>query len=232
MKLSGMNAAPVLLVVGIHREELAFGQTVAESLDRQRVQVLTVPEGLSGKRPLQGQQFKYNILHEALYLQLLPSIRGKHDVLLDLHTGSDPAGPSADLICSDGRWRTGLAEDISRRPGLAAQNVRIVALGGESPFPHAHTVIPREIWDNPAFAYLGMEIYLPDTAEGRLAALDLARELVEIVAARAAGMRMAQMEPALAQQRLPMRRQMNPEAGDEQSAADGMPSFLPGRRKG
>lgn len=221
-----MNAAPVLLVIGIHREELAFGRAVAEGLDQQKVQVLTVPEGLSGKRPLRDQQFKYNTLHQALYQQLLPSIRCRHALLLDLHTGSDPAGPSADLICADAIWRDRLAFEIAARPALAAQNLRIVPLGTETEFPHAHTVIPKQIWNNPEFTYLGMEIYLPETAAGQTAGQTLAKSLVMLVADLA-----AKPCPTSTQQRLAVGRQMHTQTSHEQTAGDGMPALLPGRRQ-
>jgi hypothetical protein len=222
-----MSIAPVLLVIGIHREELAFGRTVAERLDPQKVQVLTIPEGLSGKRPLIDQQFNYNTLHQALYQQLLPSVQGRHTLLLDLHTGSDPAGPSADLICADAAWRDRLAFEIAARPALAAQNLRIVPLGTETEFPHAHTVIPKRIWNNPEFIYLGMEIYLPETVSGQTAGRDLAQSLVTLVADLA-----AKPFPSSTEQRLAVGRQMHPQTSHEQAAGDSVPAFLPGRRQG
>ncbi|MCD2453682.1 hypothetical protein GO003_025210 [Methylicorpusculum oleiharenae] len=177
-----MQGAPVLLVIGIHREELAFGRAVAKGLDPQQIQVLTVPEGLSGRRPLPDQSFNYQTLHRALYQQLLPYVLGHHSVLLDLHSGCDTAGPSADLICAGAGWRDALEQEIDRRPDFHKQDVRIVPLGIESEFPHAHTVIPKKIWHNPRFTYLGLEVYLPETVDGQNAGRDLAKSLVMLVA--------------------------------------------------
>src|SRR5690606_5090834 len=114
-----MKSFSVLLVIGIHREELAFGQTVVEGLNKDCLQVLTVPEGISGTRPLIDQQFTYETLHRALYLQLLPHVQGRHALLIDLHAGSDPAGPSADLICADISLRACMEAAIRGHPGLA-----------------------------------------------------------------------------------------------------------------
>jgi len=200
-----MTECPLLLVIGIHREELAFGCEVADRLNDLRLKVLTVPEGLSGKRPLSDQQFRYQTLHRALYLQLLPFVLGRHTVLLDLHSGSDPAGPSADLICADTAWRELLATEISRRPALTAVNLRILPLGSETEFPYAHTVIPKQIWNNPGFTYLGMEIYLPETATGRTQARDLAQHLVTVAADLAA----VQAQQCSTQQRLAMGGQLH-----------------------
>jgi len=219
-----MRDTPLLLVIGIHREELAFGRAVADTLDPRLLKVLTVPEGLSGQRPLPDQAFMYQTLHQALYMQLLPYVIGHHTLLLDLHTGSDPAGPSADLICADAIWRDRLAFEIAARPALAAQNLRIVPLGTETEFPYAHTVIPKQIWNNPEFTYLGMEIYLPEGEAGQTAGRDLAHSLVTLVADLA-----AKPCPTSTQQRLAVGRQMHTQASHEQTAGDGMPAFLPGR---
>lgn len=44
-------AAPVLVVIGIHREELVFGREVAAGLAPDEAEVLEIPDGLSGRRP-------------------------------------------------------------------------------------------------------------------------------------------------------------------------------------
>lgn len=177
------NGAPVLLVIGVHREELAFGRAVAAQVDPARVAVLTIPEGLSGRRPHPDQSFHYDTLHRALYLQLLPHVVGRHPLLIDLHTGLDQFGPRADLICADAALRACLGATLARRRAIAAHDVRLVALGDEGTAAlHARTVIPRQVWDNPAFRYVGLEIYMPAQAAGEPAACRLARDLIGIVA--------------------------------------------------
>jgi hypothetical protein len=93
--------APTVLLIGIHREELAFGRAVARGLDDPGIAVLEIPEGLSGRRPRPDQRFHYETLHRALCLQLLPHLAGHCRLLIDLHTGLDRQGPSADLMCAD-----------------------------------------------------------------------------------------------------------------------------------
>lgn len=177
------NTAPVLLVIGVHREELAFGQAVAADIDPARVAVLAIPEGLSGRRPHPDQSFHYDTLHHALYLQLLPHVVGRHRLLIDLHTGLDQFGPRADLICADAALRACLGAAIAARRGIAAHDVRLIALGGDGTGAlHARTVIPRQVWDNPAFRYVGLELYLPAHADGEPAARALARDLICVAA--------------------------------------------------
>ncbi|MCD6706526.1 MAG: hypothetical protein LT080_08755 [Thiobacillus sp.] len=55
-----MNRPRALLVVGIHREERGFGEAVAAGLDRRLIDVLVIPEGLSGRHPRQDQRFYFD----------------------------------------------------------------------------------------------------------------------------------------------------------------------------
>lgn len=177
-------AAPVLVVIGIHREELAFGREVAAALAPDEADVLEIPDGLSGRRPRPDQCFRYDLAHEALYLQLLPHMRGRHRLLVDLHVGADRDGPCADLMCGD----VALAERLEAAlvhgapaTGASANGVRVIRLGAVDAIP-TRTVIPERVWRNPAFLYLCMEIYLPDDGSARPQAVALARRLIGLAA--------------------------------------------------
>lgn len=178
-----MTTPATLLVIGVHREELDFGRRVARSVDPAHVSVLSIPEGLSGRRPLPDEEFRYSVLHKELYRQILRhAVRSGCRLLVDLHAGADESGPSADVICADVRVRERL-----RRSIIAAQlpgRIRLVPLGGGAQ-THASTVIPRELWTNPAFHYVGLEIYLPTPELGRAAGRQLAQQLIELLALEA-----------------------------------------------
>jgi len=169
----------VLLLIGIHREELEFGRAVARGLDRAEIALLEISEGLSGQRPLPGEKFHYDTLHEALYRQLLPHMAGRHRLLVDLHSGSDSQGPSVDLISADTALCARLKAAIAQDESLAAAEIRVIPLG-DAESAHARTVIPREIWDNPDFGYLGIEVYLPENGARHNEALKLTRQLVRL----------------------------------------------------
>lgn len=182
-----MNAASVLVVIGIHREELAFGREVLGGLDPGEVDVLEIPEGLSGRRPLPDECFRHRALHRALYLQLLPHLDPGHRLLVDLHAGFDDAGPSADLLCAQAslQSRLALALEATSMPGCGEamttlrECVRVITLDPRQPV-HASTVIPEAVWNNPGFAYLGVEVYLPDDAQGRARGVVLARRVIRL----------------------------------------------------
>ncbi len=177
-----MSGPAALLVVGIHREELAFGKAVAAGLARERVDVLTISEGLSGRRPRPDQRFHFDTLHRALYLQLLPHVRTRHRLLIDLHTGLDRQAPCADVYSRDiPRLAARLA-----RADAPANPPRLISLGQAGAGPSAETVIPAEIWENPRFLYVGLEIYLAEPGPGRGVEQDYARGLIAALAEEAA----------------------------------------------
>jgi len=179
--------AGVLVVIGIHREELAFGREGLAGFDPGEIDVLEVPDGLSGRRPLPDECFRNRVVHRALYLQLLSQLGPAHRLLLDLHAGYDDTGPSADLLCASPRLRACLMHALESPATLAAgealpslrEQVRIVALDAGQPL-HARTVIPEAVWNNPRFAYLGVEVYLPDDAARRASAVLLARRIIHL----------------------------------------------------
>jgi hypothetical protein len=173
------SSATTLLVIGIHREELAFGAAVAAGLDRGRFDVLKIPEGLSGRHPRADQRFHFDTLHRALYLQLLPHIQPCHARVIDLHTGLDPHGPCSDIYCRDSAR---LAESLTKASGIQPVP-RLISLLPDAAVPSAATVIPPEIWRNPRFLYVGVEIYLPETGAGHPADLVYASTLLNALSA-------------------------------------------------
>lgn len=170
-----MDDPSTLLVIGIHREELAFGMAVAAGLNRERIDVLSITEGLSGRHPRPDQRFHYDTLHRALYLQLLPHVRGRHRLLIDLHTGLDHQAPCADIYSRD---TPRLASLIAHAAHLSTQP-RLIPMDRAQEGLSTETVIPPEVWRNPRFLYVGLEIYLSQAGAGSDADHVYARALIE-----------------------------------------------------
>jgi hypothetical protein len=186
-----MGEPDVLLLIGVHREELVFGEQVAAGLDPGKVAVLRIGEGISGRRPRADERFHYDTLHRELYQQLLGHVRGRYRLVIDLHAGIDQEGPCADIYCADVALQACLKEATHHGARTAMPNTRLVPLNAPGPGntgdrdaqkPYAATVIPPRIWNNSQFRYVGVEIYLPRTgaAEG---ALVFTRELIALVVA-------------------------------------------------
>lgn len=151
------HGAETLLIIGVHRAERAFGRAVAAALAPGQVDLLDIPDGLSGRHPRRDELQRYLLTHRALYGQLLAHVRPCHRLLIDLHTGQDSAGPCADLFSASAPLREALKQPTN-------PTVRIWPLGDE-PASAARTVVPPSIWHNPSFAYVALEIYLPDPTD-------------------------------------------------------------------
>jgi len=185
--------APVLLVIGAHRDELAFGERVSESLDPRRFSVLRIPQGISGKRPRPDQREAFRERHRALYLQILDYIEPEHRLLIDLHQGVDSGSLSADVMCADRDLLQRLCSTRSQPRGGQPACIRCVQLVGDtakldltsagklSPLV-AKPDIPEAVWNNAETRYVGLEIYLGREGAGSVEEQRFARFLVERVA--------------------------------------------------
>ncbi len=176
-------------MIGVHREELAFGERVAARVSASTLDVLRIPEGLSGRRPRADQRLLYDTRHREIYLQLLPHVLGRYRLVIDLHTGVDEEGsPCADVLCADARFLACAAPAAWPQPasGCVVRPVLLTAptrrqVEGSTPTDVllAATALPPRVWDNDAFLYVGVEIYLPQAGEGDAAAWAFAADLVE-----------------------------------------------------
>jgi hypothetical protein len=174
-----MPEPTTVLVIGVHREELAFGERVAAGLSDLPITVYCIPEGISGRHPRQDQLFRYRLYHEELYLQLRQQLKAGTRLLIDLHAGQDSAGPAADLFCRD----RALLDCIDRAPtdqagwgpSTRVRTIRLVDAGPEpgggpaaiqSSAPVAHALIPRRIWRRQPPLYVAVECYLREPGAG------------------------------------------------------------------
>lgn len=161
----------VLLVIGVHREERAFGEGVAGFLAEQGeppgLDVLRISDGLSGRRPRPDQRFRYEVQHRALYGQIRERAE-RYAVLVDLHRGEDDAGPCADVICADPAFLSCVGAGPA--PRAAGARVRPVRLGSPregGALPGARTVVPEEVWASERFLFVELEVYLAGEGAGR-----------------------------------------------------------------
>jgi hypothetical protein len=88
-----------IIVIGIHQEELAFGERVAELLDGSMISVLRIEQGLSSRKPVFDDLFYYTTQHQEIYLQLRQQVKKRYDLLIDLHNGINESGACADIFC-------------------------------------------------------------------------------------------------------------------------------------
>lgn len=191
----GAAGGEAVLVLGVHRAELAFGDRVAEGLARgpcaAALGIYRIPQGIRRARTAPGARFRSLAEHREIYLQLAQQI-GRHPaLLLDLHCGVDETRGGADLFCHD----PGFLRGLDARLAAAGRHGRVRLLrivgedepagaAGEAGFEGAaHTWIPRAVWAAPRPLYVGLEVYLAAEGAGEPADWAFARRLIAEVLA-------------------------------------------------
>ncbi len=175
----------IVLVIGAHREELSFGDAVAEHLDRQRFDLLRIPVGISGQRPGPDGLERYRQRHAELYRQILEHVQPGQQILIDLHTGFDERQCSADVLCvqpallrciehkaaAEGHVPGGLGDMRSVR--LIAADVEAVPRPVDDrqtdAWPCVRPELPEPVWKGADLLYIGIEVYLAEPSEGTTA---------------------------------------------------------------
>ena len=180
--------ADAVLVTGIHREELSFGDHVAQLLHDDDIDVLRIPHGIPQKAPGTGAVFYITARHREIYLQLRQQVKGRYRLLIDLHCGSNDDGHCADVYCHDADLLACVGRQADSEPAAArARLVSIVdddgASGGMDVIhvSATHTWIPRKVWQDSRCTYVGLEIYLPDGEHGNEDDWRFARSLIRVI---------------------------------------------------
>ncbi len=177
-----------LLVTGIHREELKFGDHVAALFNADTIDVMRISQGIPQIRTTTDETFYSNTQHREIYLQLRQQIKGRYRLLIDLHCGIDEAGHCADIFCHDRHFLACLAtQPAIAEPAASVRLIKIVepntntAVNSKDSIvdADAHTWIPREIWDDDRCTYIGLEVYLQQGNEGTEEDWQFARTLIE-----------------------------------------------------
>lgn len=177
-----------VLVIGIHREELAFGEKVADILKFSALDVIKIKHGLSSKKPIHDDLFYYTTRHSELYLQLCQQVKRKYNLLIDLHTGVNDTGRCADIFSKSISLLDGLqntVQNITSKNSLQPRKIKLIQIiedaidldrpimekvrknVSKNEYDVCHTVIPQAVWSNKYFMYAGVELYLQKPGEGK-----------------------------------------------------------------
>ena len=182
-----------LLIIGVHVEELQFGERVAEGAKELGIDVLRIKQGLSNDRFLYANLFYYDTFLRELYLQTHMQIQGKYSLAIDLHTGFNQAGCCADVFCKDTCVLNCLHSVLQNkliRGSLLSEKVRLLKIVKDMvarpkdvdlSYLRCKTFIPETVWEGPHYHYVGLEIYLPMPGQGSREDWLFARHLVKCI---------------------------------------------------
>ncbi len=193
---------PIVLLIGAHREELGFGEAVAEQIDRQRIDLLRIPAGISGQRPGPDAIEGYRQRHAELYRQILEHVQPEQQVLIDLHTGFDERLCSADVLCAEPALLRCIEQKASELPaavGASMRAVRLVAADGDTHgvpssvgrqatesqatevWPCVRPELPEPVWNAASPLYVGVEVYLAGLSSRAAAEVRFAAAVIKAV---------------------------------------------------
>lgn len=193
-----------ILVIGIHKEELAFGERVAELLEESGIDVLHIDQGLSNRKPIFDDLFYYTTRHLEIYLQLRQQVKKRYDLLIDLHSGINESGVCADIFCKHVNMLDCLKTVSKKCSNIRCplpESIRLIriiedseeiddpAVENEAPdgktpqniYHVCRTVIPQAVWASKDFIYVGLEIYLPRPDAGTMKDWQFTTEIVEYI---------------------------------------------------
>lgn len=185
------NDMRTLVVIGVHREELAFGDQVALGLDGQMIDVLRIPRGLSARRPRADQLATYRARHARLYEQICDHLQPIHGIVIDLHC-SIGADPVMDIICANAGYLATLQECCKHAEGLQDAIVRTIQMVSDDDI-HEHEDVesgsqlfmkpdlPSSIWKARRPLYIGLEIYLQEEGAGICQDWQRSQSLIQII---------------------------------------------------
>lgn len=181
-------APPVLLIIGAHREELAFGELLTTDLDPERFVVLRIPAGISGIRPCDSELENFTHQHQQLYRQILNYLQPGQRLMVDIHQGINSRGAAVDVISAD----SALLDQVKQLPLInsASVQVRCIKLVKSTEYtqvkPHvdptallAKSFIPEAVWNHPDCRYIGIEVYLQDEQQPSADELAFSRQLIQ-----------------------------------------------------
>lgn len=181
------------LVIGIHREELAFGRQVTRLLAESGIHIVQIDNGLSHERSYYRSGFYHSTAHREMYLQLHQQLAGKKiNLVIDLHTGINETGRCADIMSADINLLEkvdvllkGVEKHTFSAPGeerlyeIIPQDEKSTKENGS--FSVCHTIIPHKVWNTQEYTYAGLEIYLREAGQGSMSDWEYAAGLIHML---------------------------------------------------
>lgn len=170
------GAKDTLVVIGVHREEAAFGEEVAKQLDGKNFDILRVGHGLSARRPRPDQLQAYLDGHDRLYRRIAEDISDGCQLMIDLHCRQKDRA-DADLFAADAAFLDHCLKAHEEDPLMTGKYLRPIRMVSDADLDElsmealrsqlfSKPELPEAIWRAEQPVYVGIEIYLQTEGTG------------------------------------------------------------------
>ena len=75
------------VIIGAHREELAFGEKTTKGINKRGIEIIRIPEGIPNKRSNGELKSSKRANLANLYSRIHKKVCGSFDLVIDLHSG-------------------------------------------------------------------------------------------------------------------------------------------------
>nr|WP_321445142.1 hypothetical protein [uncultured Cohaesibacter sp.] len=185
------KAKETIVVIGVHREEAAFGEKVASLLAGEDFGVMRVGKGLTARRPRPDQLQAYLDNHNRLYHRIAGELDAECKVMIDLHCRQKDH-TDADLFAADEALLRHCMQRHASDPNMTGKCLRPVRMVSDADLDglsmqalrsqlFSKPELPEDVWRARCPVYVGLEIYIQNEGEGQPEEWMFARNLVELV---------------------------------------------------
>jgi|GEM_PF-852583 len=176
------------LIIGAHREELAFGEKTANRIKKKGIDVIRIADGIPNRRAHGELKSSKKTDLDNLYSRIHRKVCGKYDLVIDLHSGLSEKW-SADIFSSGMDFLdfmdAGLKK-IFRDKFHLPDEIRLFKIirnnqskpnAFDDRFPICLAFVPEDIVNGKHYRYVGLEVYLT-SQEGCSADYRLSQQLI------------------------------------------------------
>ena len=177
------------LIIGAHREELAFGEKTANHIKKKGIDVIHIADGIPNRRARGELKSSQKTDLDNLYSRIHRKVCGKYDLVIDLHSGSSEEKWSADIFSSEMGFLDFMdarLKKIFRDKFHLPDEIRLFKFirndqskpnAFDDRFPVCLPFLPENIINGKHYRYVGLEVYLT-SQKGCMSEHSLSRRLI------------------------------------------------------
>ncbi len=180
------------VIIGAHREELAFGEKTTKGINKRGIEIIRIPEGIPNKRSNGELKSSKRANLANLYSRIHKKVCGSFDLVIDLHSGLSEEKWGADIFSAEKEFLDFMgagSKKLFQKKYRLPDAIRLFRIIGkperisnvfDDRYPVCLAFVPENIINGKHYRYVGLEIYLT-SEKGRLSDYRLSRRLLRAV---------------------------------------------------